>query len=217
MNKLTIVSIVYVEPEWQETKKCIEATGLPVVYVDRDPIGVGSLAEAINRGFKNAPESEFIWFVTNVTFKKELAEDLLLQMEVCKYAAIHPSFDSDHPHIRQRELTVNLAPTLTVPFIEFTAPIVRADIFSKIQLDEKMPYVGHDMAWSYDVRQLGYEVGVYHDYKLGHTYIRHKKTYHPATQRRKQLRSRAVNQTIQRLTERYGKDYKSKIKYFDKL
>ena len=52
MNNITIVSIVYHEPEWIETKKCIEACGVPVVYVERSPPGVGSLAEAINRGFK---------------------------------------------------------------------------------------------------------------------------------------------------------------------
>lgn len=212
MNKLTIVSVMYLEPEWQETKRCIEATGLPVVYVDRNPAGVGSLAEAINRGFRLAPKSEFIWFVTNITFTPDVPGKLLAAIDGApSCAGVHPAFNSDHGHIRPRP-TIGL---IDVPFIEFTAAMVRASLFDG--LDERMPYVGHDMAWSYDMRMHGHTVAVLHGTEIGHIYIRHNRIPHPATNKRKRLRAAEVQPTIKRLIERYGPDYKSKIQYHDAL
>lgn len=224
MTKVAIVAIVYHEPEYEETRKCIEACNVPIVWMERNPVGVGSLAAAINSGFqiaKNHYNPEYVWFVTNVTFSDKMLPGLLLEIEqpcATRYAAIHPCFDSDHQHLRfyckypQSNHYVS-----SVPFIEFTAPIVRANIFEKFPLDEKMPYVGHDMAWGYDIRQAGYKIGVYHGAKLGHTYIRHSKSTHPMTKRRRFLRSQAVKPTIKQLIARYGRDYRDKIEYYNAL
>jgi GT2 family glycosyltransferase len=218
MNKVTIVSVVYQEPEWQQTKKDIEACGVPVVYVERSPPGVGSLAEAINRGFKEAPESEFVWFVTNVTFEPSVLNRLLESITDPSLAAVHPSFLSDHAHLRPMPCTFWKGSSLkAVPFVEFTAPLVRAEIFKNHLLDEKMPYVGHDMAWGYEMRELGYKVAVEHMTTLGHTYIRHRKGFHPVTHTRRMLRRKAVNPTILRLIQLYGADYKSKLQYQNAL
>lgn len=223
--KVCIVAIQYEEPEWQETKSCIEATGLPVFYIGRNPKGVGSLAEAINRGvfltlhgdehgFHSPIHYQYIWIVTNVTFSPRMAEDMAVILDTFPgIAAVHPCFKSDHEHMKKKEgELVTLA-----PFIEFTAAMVRTEVFKKFPLDDKMPYVGHDMAWGYDVRQAGYKIGVYHGEILGHTYIRHNKIRNKYTDMRKKLRRRAVQPTIDRLIDRYGKDYKEKIQYWSQL
>lgn len=210
-----IVSIVYLEPEWAETKAAIVRTGLPVSFVERDPQGVGSLAAAINKGFKQAPEDvEYVWVITNVTFSQHLIGEL--HREIQKgYAAVHPCFNSDHKHL-QWNPDANYG-TLEVPFVEFTCPLVRRSVFKEFPLDEYLPYVGHDMAWGYELRQTGYKLGVYHGEKIHHTYIRHSKSTHWATIKRRKLRMMAVRPTTQRLIELYGKDYKSKIQYFGPL
>lgn len=220
INKVVIVSIVYKENEWQETKKCVEACGVPVVYVERMPEGIGSLAEAINRGFKEAKkkyESDYVFFVTNVTFSESLLRSLVSLMDLTGVAAIHPCFNSDHKHLQPLEPSQLLNCLAEVPFVEFTAPIVRADVFDKFPLDEKMPYVGHDMAWGYELRKAGFVLGVYHGEKLGHTYIRHKDQNNKFTKARRKMRRHAVEATKRRLIELYGKDYQDKIQYHDKL
>ena len=111
---ICILSIIYLEPEWQQTKTCIEATGLPVVYIDRK--GVGSLSKAINEGAQLCKGFDYTWIVTNVLFDNFGALELI--KEARNWAAIHPTFASDHLHIRHGKGVTE------VPFIEFTAPIV---------------------------------------------------------------------------------------------
>lgn len=225
INKVVIVSIVYKENEWQETKKCVEACGVPVVYVERRPEGIGSLAEAINRGFKEAKkkyEPQYVWFVTNITFDPQILEILVSDMDKSRIiAALHPYFNSDHKHLQRFVLdTSKIFPNhfvRQVPFIEFTAAIVKSEIFEKFPLDEQMPYVGHDMAWSYEITRAGFYVGVHDNVTIGHTYIRHKDQNNKFTKARRKMRRHAVEGTKRRLIELYGKDYQDKIQYHDKL
>lgn len=213
MSKTLIISLVYHEPEWQETRRLLEGCGYPVVYIDRQ--GVGSMAKAYNDAFKqHAAGYEFVWFVSNITFDPKIIRTLEHAMKVTNYAAISPAFKSDHEHMRQDKSTSQVK---EVHFVEFTCPIVRTEIFRVLMLDEEMPYVGHDMAWGADVRERGYKIGVHHGVTVNHTYIRHNKGRHPATIQRLKNRRAADDRTVARLTEKYGPDYKEKIRYFNKL
>lgn len=219
-GKIAIVAVVYKEPEWQETRKCIEACNVPTVYIERDPPGVGSLSKAINSGFKiakNHYNPEYVWVVTNVTFTPAVLHRLIELMDTScwnKMAAVHPHFNSDHEHLRFKSHDQVFS---DVPFVEFTAPLVRSSIFEQFPLDEKMPYVGFDMAWGYELRKAGFSLSVSYECTVGHTYIRHKKTNNPFTVKRKRLRQAAVQPTIKRLIELYGRDYKDKIQYHNAL
>ena len=92
MSDTLIISIFYHETEWLKTKRCIEAAGLPVHYVERNPKGVGSLAEAINRGFREsgATDYKYAWIVTNITFAPDVPARLEESMNSTGYAVIHP-------------------------------------------------------------------------------------------------------------------------------
>jgi len=215
-GKVVILSVIYQEPEWQQTKQCIERCGVPVVYVDRTPTGVGSLAEAYNRGFKtllkNFPKVKFVWCVSNVWFKPEILDELIKVMEEDEtIGMLHPSFDSDHSHTKQ-DVEKGIS---SAPFVEFTAPVVRASLLKELPLDEKMPYWGHDLAYGYEVRKRGYKVMVHHGVRVEHEYIRFtvKRTLHPITRARRRMRKQMNEPTIQRLVEVYGEDWKNKLQF----
>ena len=219
--KTLIIAIVYLEPSWQETKECLQKCNNRVVLVDRD--GVGSLAGAYNYGFKEYADSyKYVWFVSNVKFDPLIVEQLEQAMEDNPgFATIHPVMNnSDHHHMRYSKFMQRMygesGILKEVPFVEFTAPIVRADVFRNIMLHEELKYVGHDMAWGYDVRQAGYKIGVLSTCEVDHTYLRHSPD-HPITRERMRLRRESDKQTIEFLIEKYGKDYKQKLKYFNKL
>lgn len=202
-----IVSIIYEEPEWQETKRCIEATGLPVVYVDRK--GTGSLAKAINEGFKQACrfyEFSYVWFVTNITFDPIVPKVLIEDLDMNGRAAVHPSLDSDHIFAQK----FYAKEVKDVPFVEFTAPMVIANVFKKYPLNEAMPYWGHDIDWCARLRADGHTVAVDYDISINHVYIRNSKT-HQATLNRRQLRAKSDNATRKELERIYGADWRKKI------
>lgn len=198
--KLSIVSVIYREPEWAKTRECIEAVRdkvQEIVYVDRG--GVGSLAKAYNDGFVHlSMPCDLVWFVSNITFAPNAIERLISSMN--SYGAIHPCFDSDHPHIRPVSGCNDVIPA---PFVEFTAPVVRYDLFDAIRLDEQMPYWGHDLDWSYRVKHAGYELGIDHGVSLGHVYLRNSHP-HPITRKRKMMRRKYDAPTRTRLKELYG-------------
>ena len=204
---ICILSIIYLEPEWQQTKTCIEATGLPVVYIDRK--GVGSLSKAINEGAQLCKGFDYTWIITNVLFNNFGALELI--KEAKNWAAIHPTFASDHLHIRQGKGVIE------VPFIEFTAPIVETSLLLEFPLDEKMPYWGMDLDFGYRLRQDGYKLGVHHGVKISHEYIRNNKGRHYITERRKLLRRQTDLQTRNRLIEKYGNDWRDKVNYYGKI
>lgn len=215
-HKITIISIIYKEPEWQRTKECIVSTGLPVVYVERNPIGVGSLAEAINRGVRMTPDSDFLFIVTNCEFSREMPQRLAEAFPGPRpgMVAIAPCFDSDHEHIKQAN---HANPIQEVPFVEFTAVMVRDVIMRQWALDEDLAYVGHDMDFGVRMRREGYYLCVDHREKLGHTYLRHKTERNAYTEKRKKLRKQAQPKTVLKLKQKYGMNYKDVIKYSGEL
>lgn len=206
MNKCIIISIIYHEAEWMQTKRCIEATGLPVHYVERKPKGVGSLAEAINRGFQdsNATDYQYAWIVTNITFEPAVANLLIDSMDMTGVAVLHPSFDSDHNHERPDGSKQIKA----VPFVEFTAAMVRTKVFKDYPLDEDCPYWGHDPDHGVRLWKDGFVTAVDHGVTINHTYIRNSKSIHEATRIRKSLRRAADQPTRDALERKYGKDWR---------
>lgn len=202
-DKCAVVSVIYRELEWADTEKCLlnYCNPYPVFFVDRR--GVGSLAKAINGGFSAwANGSEYIWFVTNILFSPECLQKLIDQMDKNpKMAAITPSFESDHSFCRPID---GCKETKEVPFVEFTAPIVRASVFREFPLDEDMPYWGHDLDWGHRVRKAGHTLGVYHGEQLGHVYIRNTNNNQRITARRFELRKKSNSATRQALMRKYG-------------
>lgn len=197
--KVSIVAVLYEEPEYKATKACIEAVSdlvQEIVYVDRK--GVGSLAKAYNDGFVQLEETDYVWFVSNITFTREDLFELVKAMAK-GYAAIHPCFDSDHQHIRPN----TTGKVVSAPFVEFTSPMVRYDVFYDHRLDEKLPYWGHDIDWSYRIKHEGHRMAIHHGVEVGHVYMRNSYP-HVITRRRKVLRRKADSGTRLRLKELYG-------------
>jgi GT2 family glycosyltransferase len=215
MSTAAIVAALYEEPEYEQTIKCLNSIRCLKAMVPREPAGVGSLANTYNRGFDtvhvyNGTVADYVWFVSNPTFAPGTFEALVKAMDDNPdMAAIHPAFNSDHAHLRPDGSSV----VKEVPFVEFTAPMVRADVFAKLLLDEEMPYWGHDLAWSHEAKKLGYKLGVHHGVQIQHTYIRHNKTLHPVTQRRHELRKRTNATTNGRLVALYGTDWERILNY----
>lgn len=218
MTNVAIIAIIYEEPEWQETRKCLDKIQCLKLYVDRQ--GTGSLAAAYNKGYRdlmayaaaNNIQIDYVWFVSNPTFLPGTMERLVSAMDSTGYAAIHPAFNSDHKHLRPVPELKEANVKREVPYIEFTAPIVRADVFAKFPLDEQMPYWGHDLDWSYRVRKDGYILAVHSGVRIEHTYIRNSKP-HPVTQRRHQLRKQTNAATTAHLVELYGADWQTVLQY----
>lgn len=200
--RVAIVSVIYQEPYWIDTKKCIQALNLPTVFVDRK--GVGSLAEAYNRGFQEAQihNPDLVWFVSNVTFKPDTLQKLVDSLG--DYCAIHARFDSDHRHMKSGFGVIE------VPFLEFTAPLVRNEVYKNLPLDENLPYWGHDLVWGYEAQKLGYKMAVNYDIELGHTYIRNSKP-HPITRERQRLRRLSDKATSEYLRNKYGNEWRVKL------
>lgn len=203
MSKCLIVALEYLEPDWQETKACIEASGYRVVYVSRD--GVGNMARAFNSALNvHIRHFDYLFFATNVTFTREGLDKLVEAMDKSGYAAIHPAMrTSDHRH-QHPDGSGGLKDAL---FIEWTAPIVRTNIFIGNQLDESLPYFYFDLDWSYRVRQQGHKVGVHHGAEVGHTYLRKRRQLHPITNIRRQLREYWTPISRKHMEAKYGKGW----------
>lgn len=206
-----ILSVIYQEAAWRATVDSIAHAGVPVFFVDRQ--GVGSLSKAFNDGFQKhwLERYQYVWMVSNVTFAPHVLPELVAKMEALPdYAAVHPSFDSDHKHMRQKPRSVEV---IEAPFVEFTAPLMKASVFARFPLDEEMPYVGHDVDWGFRVREAGFKVGVYHGAKLGHTYIRHAARVEPVTAQRRARRQAAMRGTGDALARKHGPDWRKKLNY----
>lgn len=207
LNKLIIVAIEYLEKDFQETRDCIAATGLPVYYVKRNPEGVGSLAEAINRGFREsgAIRYEYCWFVTNITFDPDVPLRLCRVLNLTLAAAIHPAFSSDHAHLTAAD--PQKLGFVQVPFIEFTAAMVRTCVFAVHKLDEKMPFWGHDLDFGYRLLKAGFKILVHKNAGVYHTYIRNKYKSN-TTLIRLQNRRNTDASTVHALKMKYGQQWK---------
>ena len=210
MEKIAIVSIIYKEPEWAETERCLDKCNVPLFFVDRH--GVGSLAKAINSGLRQWGQGfEFIWFVTNVTFAETCLGFLLQGIEEYGLAGITPCFSSDHVFCRPMPGTHGVNPE--IPFLEFTAPLVRTKVLASYPLDEDMPYWGHDLDWGYRVRAAGWKLGVHYDAEIGHVYIRNAENDHHITHKRLQKRRATNASTRAALVAKYGGQWRKKLQY----
>lgn len=199
---VSILAIRYMEPSYIDTVKCIEASGLHVVYVDREPKGIGSLAEAINRGMRQMT-SKYVMIVTNVTFDPLLPAILI--SHIGDADIIHPSFGSDHKHLRVQPNWLGdpgIAGIGFVPFVEFTAPLVNREKW--LPVDESMPYWGFDLDHGWRVWENGGKVLCDYTVTIGHTYIRNIGKNDRHTLLRLQRRRRADGQTKLILKRKYG-------------
>ncbi|HQU38753.1 MAG TPA: hypothetical protein PLI89_02720 [Chitinophagales bacterium] len=208
MKDLCIVAMEYLEPEWAATREAIEAVGCDVVYADRQ--GVGNMSYAYNKAAAGIVGSyRYLWFVSNILFEPWQAGVLLEGME--GWGAVHPAFSSDHRHLWPGD-EIGI---VEVPYVEWTAPMVDASLFAKIQLDRRMPYWGMDLDWSYRARQLGYRLGCSHDVVIGHEYIRNNPKPHQVTIKRRRMRRQTDQPTHQQLIRKYGRDWRNVLGYTD--
>lgn len=164
------------------------------------------MAKAYNRGFDHITslyDLEYVWMVSNVIPYPDTLNKLAESME--GYDAISPSFQSDHAHTRPKFFDG----VGDVPFIEFTAPLIRVQTFKQFPLDEQMPYWAHDLDWGYRVRQVGGKIGVHYGTQVRHEYIRFKARRKPlpVTVERQRLRKQTNESTRQRLVELYGENW----------
>jgi hypothetical protein len=228
MNVLDFIQPIvlrYHEKGWTEaTVKCLLDAGFEesdIVFADRQ--GVGNMSKAFNTAFFNtlkkiegsestfpyAHGKPFTWFLTNVSFPEQMPASLLDVIQSDNIiAAVHPAFDSDHPHIRNA-YGINRE----VPFIEWTAPLVRSDVFLECAwLDDKMPYWGMDLDWSHIIQEkCGKTLAVDGRHRLGHTYLRFNEAKEAVTIERTELRKTFDASTEQRLVEKYGADWMAKL------
>lgn len=209
MIPVAIIAILYEEPDYAPIADAIRQTDVPTIWVDRQ--GVGSLAKAYNQGIDQALElnPDMLWCLSNVGFTPDLLPRLLRELGARpEMAALHPAYHSDHAACRPD----GSGDIKEVPFIEFTCPLVRAEVLAEFPLDEDMPYWGHDLDWGYRVRQAGWTLGVDHGAPaIAHTYIRHVASPHPVTARRHQLRKSTDARTTQILRSRYGAEWKRRL------
>lgn len=211
--KVAVIQLEYLETGWTaRTFDCCRADGLEVVAVARRE-GVGSMSAAFNRAArdviakakanqKGAPE--FIWFVTNITFNPGTAQALVDAFDETT-AAVHPQFASDHPHIAAPKGIQE------VPFVEWTAPMIRLSALEKIGLlDEDMPYVGMDLDWSYRAKESGWKLRATHRAVVQHTYLRFNAP-EEISKIRERLRSLYAYSTEQKIIQKYGQNWKAKL------
>jgi hypothetical protein len=207
----------YQETGWTEkTVACLIGAGFQesdIVFADRE--GVGNMSKAFNDAFKSTLSNDtfpsakpFTWFLTNVTFPEQMPVSLLELIKSDEdIAAVHPAFDSDHPHIRNA-----YGISREVPFVEWTAPLVDSIVFFQCLLDEQMPYWGMDLDWSYLVTVIGeYTFAIDGRHRLGHTYLRMTDQKEPITIEREQIRKTFDASTEQRLIEKHGVDWMAKL------
>ncbi len=209
MANTIILAIKYAEPEWQQTLACLLKQKEPVIFIDRN--GTGSLAEAINRGIKSiSGDYDYVWIVTNILFFPDTLHKLQENMKANNCDAIHPAFASDHAHLRINNI---VRITKRVPFLEFTAPLIKLSLLKNFLLDEDMPYWGHDLDWGYRVSLHNYTLAVDNTAPISHTYIRNNNFNHDITLIRKKLRKATDDNTRAALVKKYGANWSNLLKY----
>lgn len=209
-GQLIIIQLRYLETGWAiRTLDCIHkdaGDNCDIFMADRE--GVGNMSLAFNRAMEEIATKglypEFVWMVTNITFEPGTVQALIDAFDD-NTAAVHPKFASDHPHI------INPKGIQEVPFVEWTAPMVRYNAWRDIgPLDEDMPYWGMDLDWSYRAKQEGYSLKATAHAVVNHTYLRHNAP-EPISKIRKELRYLYDSQTEQALVRKYGIDYRHKV------
>lgn len=205
--KILIVALEYLEPEWEQTLADIQATGLPYEIVSRD--GVGNMSRAFNSILADPTwNADYLWFVTNIRFDADVPFKLAKTLEKTGWAGIHPAMPtSDHRSHWLHPVGVEKE----TPFIEFTAPMVRADVFSDNPLDEMLPYFYMDLDWAYRVREQKLKVGVDHSCQIRHIYLRNAENNHPISRIRTQLRAYWTPISQKHMEQKWGKGWENKL------
>jgi hypothetical protein len=182
-------------------KQPLNIKGANFIIVDRRPVGVGSLSEAINRGFEQVTTEHFM-VVTNVQCPDDLLINLLAS--IGQHAIIQPTYDSDHLFLRYRS-DASSAEVQVVPFTEFTCCLLRSDVFRELGgLDQAMPYVGFDIDYGIRLTAKGYTAAVDFSQRIEHTYNRHLDMRDPYTKKRALMRARYERETRKYLHHKHG-------------
>lgn len=214
--RVCILAVEYHEPSYQQIREQLQVIrdeAVPVFMVDR--MGIGSLAEAFNRGFKENElhTYDYVWMITNIVPRLHSLMRLAAVAAEKHWVGICPAYLSDHSFLRPNSIEYGRG-NVSVPFVEFTACMVHARTFAQYELDEDMPYVGHDLDWSYRVLRAGFHVGVCRDVIIHHSYLRHLDSKgHLATVERARLRQIAEPLTTAALVKKYGADWREKLYY----
>jgi len=207
--RILIVALEYLEPEYEQTRKCIEETGLNVLYVSRD--GVGNMSRAFNSVIEKRPLEyiDYIWFITNITFANDTPLKLAECLEDNDYAAVHPAMNSsDHIHMHKGNQPHN-----EVPFVELTAPMFRAKDWVKYMFDEKLPYYYMDLDICHRMRLNGLTLGLCSEAEVSHIYLRNAKTKHPISRIRAELRNYHTPGSYQHMTEKWGNGWEKLLNW----
>jgi hypothetical protein len=169
-NKLAIVALSYLENAYADTLTCLKNQPYPVFFADRD--GVGSMTRAFNDAFIRHIKGnfEYVWFVTNINFAPHFPDVIIQELDK-GFAAVQPCMVGDHGHLKP----LKSGGTREVPFIEFTAPAFRVDVFEKFLLDQNLWYYFFDLVISKQLRDSWYKMGVIDTIQMGHTYLRNGK------------------------------------------
>jgi len=211
MGKTIIIALRYEESSWKQTWDCISKCGCPVIIADRN--GMGNMAQAFNKAYQENEvviyKYDYIWFVTNIVFNSDILPKMEQELDNSFCSAIHPSFESDHLFCRKDGSDI----AKIVPFVEFTAPLIRRSLFDKFPLDERMPYWGHDLDWGYRINQASYKIAVHHGCEIQHTYIRNNESQEDITLMRKKNRKLWDKHTTQVIIEKYGENWREKLQY----
>lgn len=208
--KVCVIALEYLEPEYEETRECLDKLTVDIYYADRK--GCGSISKAFNQCFSEnyiAQNYDLVWFVTNITGFDQQTLIRLIDT-IGEHSAICPVYDSDHPWLRPKE---GLEGVEIVPFIEFTCPLVRTFEFHHHRLDEKMPYYHHDLDWSYRVREVGHTLAVHNGVEVQHTYLRKRPIKHPITLKRERARIKTQAMSEAACMRKHGRDWRKKIWY----
>lgn len=208
-NKVLAIILRYEEKNWhQGTRDCVERAN-PECIIEADREGVGSISRAFNNSVSGLGDRifnyDYVWFVTNVIFPPEMLGALVAAFDH-NTAGVHPKFQSDHHHIAKAPVGGSL-----VNFIEWTSPMLSVRAIADVGLlDQKLPYWGMDLDWSYRARMRGWNLKAEGTYHLEHTYLRHNAP-EPISRLREQLRKLRDASTIEQLTNKYGPKWREII------
>jgi len=211
-HSVVIIALEYLEPEFAQTIQCLEKFNVPIIWAKRD--GIGNMSRAFNEAFlyklKETPSfstlPRYVWFTTNIICEDTLLPSLVKGMESSGFAAIHPAFRSTHRPLRP-DGSVDVKET---PFIEFTAPIFRTEVFEKYYLDEDLWYWWMDMDISYKMKRDGYKLGVHHGACLTHSYLA-EDNHNEISKIRYQMRTIMNREGEHKMKIIYGADWKDKL------
>ncbi len=225
-RKVCIVALIYEESYWDKTVKSIESSGLPVVYVDRQ--GVGSMSHAFNSAIselmklkEKGDTFDYIWFVTNIEFDLECIAALVGALDSDqKLVGVHPAHNSDHANHRLGQVWSknkegiwevtkcgdDFKGIVEVPFIEWTAPMVRMNYFVNAPLLEYYSYAFFDLLWSYYARNDN-KVAVVHSARIKHAYLVQNRQKEVISNIRFQLRAYRNKIELAKIKECFGSNW----------